>query len=365
MNDFSGSVILYRIFDIGHEIDLKNAQGILSKLGHSEEFRLRRGVKSVVIEEVPLILYLNNIVIHLDNRDVNTTVVAKIWNFGALSISFKIDFPQKIAKNEMVHLSSKIYENEGINEISKEKAFHIIENLTTSIKGPKLWDQFEEYVIYIDNEAPASEEKINNLINDPFLYQLLLAEPKAQLSRYVKESIKANQLQYSQNDLVVLDWDSAYVISEGDSQDICDVIEFANVQLLELRYYDELLDKKLSALYKEVMLANQSIFNKKYKKLNQEAIQIYLEISEVVERIENSLKVVGDVFYGRVFRSALERFKIKEWKSNVDNKLKNLLDVSHLNNQEIQNKRSQFMEFVIVILIAVEVFPFLYSLIFR
>ncbi len=359
---FIGNIIVYRLFDIGHEIDLKKVQGLLNSVGQSEEFRLRRGVRSVVIVEAPLTLNLDNIELRVGERVFNSAVVAKLWNFCALSLSFRIEIKDPMSDDELLRLSAALTESPEIDEIAKNKALSLIDLLRPAIKNPKLWGQNEEYLVYIDQRFPVSEQHIHNLMEGDFLYQLLSSEFRCALSEQIKDVVRNNKLQYSNQDIVVLDWDSAYIVSEGDSLDIADVIEFANVQLLELRYYDDLLDRKLSTLYREVMTANQSIFNKKFKKMNDEAAQIFLETSEVIERIDNSFKVVGDLFYARIFRSALERFKVKEWKSNVDQKLKNLLDVSQLNNNEIQSNRSHFLELIIIILIAIEVVPFLYNL---
>jgi hypothetical protein len=363
MPSFSGNVFVYKLFDIGHEVDLKKAQGLLGQIGSSEEFKLRRGVRSVVIEEIPLVLNLDNIQLNVGGSPYHVSIVAKLWNFCALSLSFRIEISQPLPGEELLKLTSLLADHEELNEIAKSKALLLIDLLRPAIKNPKLWGQFEEYMVYIDQNLPANETRIEELLKSDFLFQLLAAEPKHSLSHQMRELVSQNKIQYSKNDLVVIDWDSAYIISEGDALDIADVIEFANIQLLELRYYDDLLDRKMSALYREVMTADQTIFNKSFKKLNDEAGQIYLEVIEVIERIDNSFKVVGDVYYARIFRSALDRFRLKEWKSNVDQKLRNLLDVSQLNNGEIHNRRSQYLEIIIIILIAIEVVPFVYNLI--
>ncbi|MCB0357240.1 MAG: hypothetical protein KDD40_09545, partial [Bdellovibrionales bacterium] len=323
MSNFNLEIIIYRLFDIGHEVDTKKAQKLLDQIGQSQEFRLGKGSKSVVIEDVPLILSMGESIISIEDQSFNTNITAKIWNFGALSISFHIILPPLKAQS-ILEINTLLNESVLLNNIAKEKAKFIIHHLESSIKKPKLWDNFEEYTVFIDTPLAQEPDYIKNLIEGDFLYQLLVADSQHQLSEKMKEPIKANTLQYSKNDLVVIDWNSAFVRSEGDYKDICDVIEFANVQLLELRYYDYTLDKKLSTLYKEVMASKQNIFNKKYTTINNEASQLYIEISEVVEQIENTFKVVGDLFYARIFRSALDRLKIKDWQSNVDNKLKNI-----------------------------------------
>ena len=51
-------------------------------------------------------------------------------------------------------------------------------------------------------------------------------------------------LSYTPNDLVVLDWAAGFV-ADADCADTLQVIEFANVQLLEFRHIDDRLDDRL------------------------------------------------------------------------------------------------------------------------
>ena len=52
------------------------------------------------------------------------------------------------------------------------------------------------------------------------------------------------QLSYSTNDITLVDWNAALLIdSEGD--DLRALLDFANVELLEMRYVDQKLDRAL------------------------------------------------------------------------------------------------------------------------
>ena len=71
------------------------------------------------------------------------------------------------------------------------------------------------------------------------------------------------------------------------------------------------------------------------------------------------LKIIGDFYLARIYRTASSRFRTKDWQASVDNKLNNLAEVSKLLHGEVSEKRSTLMEMVIIILIAVEVVPFI------
>ena len=57
-----------------------------------------------------------------------------------------------------------------------------------------------------------------------------------------------NRLSYLADDLVIPTWNAAFVYdTEAGAQAALEIFEFANSQLLEFRYYDELLDAELGA----------------------------------------------------------------------------------------------------------------------
>jgi hypothetical protein len=139
--------------------------------------------------------------------------------------------------------------------------------------------------------------------------------------------------------------------------DIPDVVEFALNQLLEMRYYDDLLDKKLKEIYSAIELKEMSIFSGRYYEIALEAGQKYIEIAEIVENVENSLKAIGDVYHSVVYRMAASKFRFKDWQSNIDNKLDNMAEISKLLLDNINNRRSHMMELVVIFLIGIELLP--------
>src|SRR5690606_20491580 len=157
----------------------------------------------------------------------------------------------------------------------------------------------------------------------------------------LKRSVLDNVHQYSRDDMVVVDWNSALVVEPSGSMDVPLVIEFALNQLLEMRYYDEILDQRLSTLYNEVVGKKKGLLSNKYSRLAEEAGQIYLEISEIVENVENSFKTVGDFYLATIFRASSQRFRFYDWQKSINEKLGNLAEVSKLLHSEVNESRNQ------------------------
>ena len=61
----------------------------------------------------------------------------------------------------------------------------------------------------------------------------------------MREEIVKNTLSYTNDDIAVISWDSALICNPESPTDIIDLIEYANVQVLELRYYDRELSRQM------------------------------------------------------------------------------------------------------------------------
>ena len=204
----------------------------------------------------------------------------------------------------------------------------------------------------------------NEIFSKVNVHALILNEIREKnfLSDQIKKTINESMFQYTINDLAVIDWNSAFVIEPNGSMDVPDVIEFALCQLLEMRYYDDVLDEKLASLYNSVDTKKKGILNTLYASLAEEAGQKYLEISELIENVENSMKVVGDFYLATIFRATLKRFRFGDWQISVDNKLNNLVEVSKLLHGEVHEKRGIVLELTVIFLIMIECIPLFVSI---
>ncbi len=171
----------------------------------------------------------------------------------------------------------------------------------------------------------------------------------------MKQSSEESIYQYAENDLTIIDWNSAIVIEPSGSRDIPDILEFALTHLMEMRYYDDLLDIKLGSLYDDIQVKRHTIWVSKYDSLYKEASSRYIEFIEFLERVENSLKVVGDFYLAKVYRSATTEFRVKDWQESVTRKMNILAQVSNLLQGEMNVRRSHLLEIIIVLLIAYEI----------
>ena len=359
-----GKILVYRVFDIGSEIDLDKVEALFEDKKLKERFKLdRKHNMSLIISSSPVSIQLGTVDIRLMDKQVAAELVAKVWHFGTVSLCFQIPIEENTSWPDLVKTASWIEADEEIEVFARGKAKHFQADIKHAISAPTEWNMNEDYVTYFIQELEGYSGPISALTDKLDIPALILAESKEVLSDTIKKNILENVFQYSKDDLVVVDWNSAFVYEPSGSMDVPLVIEFALNQLLEMRYYDDLLDQRLNTLYNAVVGRKKGLFSNKYSRLAEEAGQIYLEISEIVENVENSFKTVGDFYLATIFRASSKRMRFDDWQKSINEKLGNMAEVSKLLHSEVNESRNQTMEMIIVLLITIEVIPFVYNLI--
>ena len=80
-----------------------------------------------------------------------------------------------------------------------------------------------------------------------WIAKILRAEEQPLSSQEVEDALAA-KMSFGLDDMTIVDWNAALIVDrEGD--DIRAVLEFANVELLEMRYLDQKLDRALDRAY--------------------------------------------------------------------------------------------------------------------
>lgn len=359
-----GSILVYRVFDIGSEIDLDKVELLLQDKRLKERFKLdRKHNMSLIISNSPVSVQLGAVEIKIEETFVKAELIAKVWHFGTVSLCFQIPIPEDTTWPDLVKTANWLENDQGIEEVANIHAKNFQADIREAIPTLNEWKINEDYVTYFIQELSGYEGRLEDLREHVDIPALILAEPKDLLSDFIKQNILEHSYQYFKDDLVVVDWNSALVVEPNGSMDVPLVIEFALNQLLELRYYDDILDQRLNTLYNEVVGRKKGLLSNKYSRLAEDASQMYLEISEIVENVENSFKTVGDFYLASIFRATSKRFRFDDWKKSINEKLGNLAEVSKLLHSEVNESRNQVMEIIIILLIAFEATPLIFSLI--
>lgn len=351
----------FRVFDIGSEINLEMASKILERDAGATPFTLKRSNLSVIIQKAPVRLSLGTWEHHIFGDTFRIEGVGKIWEYGALSLNLKIHSTHSYSITEYFELAQKIESDEELHQLCMSKAQGILDAIKPAVSRPGIWPQYEDYLILRPEELDLQGRTLQELIDSDLFASMVLMERNEKISDQMKDMLFRSLIQYGPNDFVLIHWNAAVIYDNQDAQDIADVIEFALCQLLEMRYYDRRLDEELGELYDSLESKHALFKRSKYAKFSHQAAVTYLEINEITEKVENSLKVIGDFYYAQIFRLAVEKFRLKDWEHSIDSKLRNLAEISKLFQGELYEQRNFWLELTIMILIAVEVIPVIFK----
>jgi len=190
----------------------------------------------------------------------------------------------------------------------------------------------------------------------PELVQLVRAET-IPLSEDERREVLQSAISYSQNDLLVVGWLGAVVY--GHSEEVADTIqllEYANTQLLEFRYYDQLLSGLLDRVYRS--LEHKSgplaawLLSRDASHLN----TIRLDIMELTERVDNAIKFLSDMYYARLYGLISARVGVPDYRRLVEQKLRTAGELYRFMVDQFNQSRSFILEFTVVIILVIELF---------
>jgi hypothetical protein len=181
------------------------------------------------------------------------------------------------------------------------------------------------------------------------------------LSRQEREEVLRHRISYLEHDLLVPTWNAAFVYdNESGAQAASEIVEFANSQLLEFRYYDNLLARELARIYADLQTPAwfKGWGGRRYTRAAQQVHALFIDVNELTDRAENALRVAGDIYTARVLTLTGARLGLDQWKANVQEKLKTLDDIYRFAVEQTGMARGEALEVMIVLILIFELVLF-------
>ena len=129
------------------------------------------------------------------------------------------------------------------------------------------------------------------------------------------------------DDVVVMTWDPAFIYEPRGDSDVMDVLDVANAQLLEMRYYDQLLDAELPNmcdLAQAMQRARPLLSSRRFADLARRFHTLVAEVTEPREKVDNAFQVTEDVYVARIYTAAHELFRVASVNAAADRKLRSV-----------------------------------------
>lgn len=241
-------------------------------------------------------------------RNLEGTLLLKIYQPDLLLAEAEFDLPD-VFFEETLALKEEVIDY--CREALKKRGCRDIEELS------------EEYSIYAVSDYKGDPEQF-------FKYQdriasLLKSEKLALDPREIEYALSSN-LKYAKNDLVIVDWDGAFLFDpEADFASTIELLELANLELLKYRLLDYDLDKRLGhvmEIFKNLPEKKLIIFGRREVR---NAITTIMQIRAAslfdFQGIEREIKLIGDWYSARLYELAAKKFKFDEWRRVTKEKL--------------------------------------------
>jgi hypothetical protein len=343
-----------RLFDVANSIDLARAEA-LSRQGARARLT-GTPPKAVSFGDPPLGLVLPPVSLSLAGRTIEAAVTARLYAFGVMTLAVRV--PADDLKWEaFAALANEVDAAIGppsATPLWQETLDRLRTTIRPALDRPMATLLEEDYLVATVHAfaAPVAAASLGAEID---LVPLLSGEQRL-LSDGARADLLSRRFSYYTDDLVVLTWDRAFIYEPRRDTDVADVIEVANAQLLEMRYYDELLDDELPRMYDLVEETRRLSFApRRFARLARRLYGLVAEVTELTEKVDNALQVTEDVYLARVYASALELFRVKLVSAAVDRKLAIIRDTYAALYDEAAGVRAGLMEAAVVLLIVVEI----------
>ena len=306
---FSGNIFIFHAFDVGEDINLENVK------------------EKQLLSRRPLLLskYFKNyhtpLAVELPHPHSSSRLISsKLHNFGVISLAYKIPFNETL---EDLRTQINSIEDE-FREQSVVDAGSIFKRIKTEIKQPKFFHLRRSYVlIQVDPETSIDIVKLKEEYAS--IIASILRFETEYLSEYQKNEILDSAIGYYRGDLIIVDTEAAFIYDD-EYEEVLDLFEFANMQQLELQYFDRVLDAQLNVVYereiKKLPLISYLPF---IGALKSDPVgdlgKLKVDISVITERLENSIKLAGEAYYSELYSLLVEKLDIANWKESINRKL--------------------------------------------
>jgi hypothetical protein len=357
----AGVIVALRLFDMAYAIDLVAAEAAWRKSTQSAISRSQLSgspAKAIAFDVPPVLLTLEPVTLQLEGRAVAAQVTARLYDFGVVALALRIPIEGRSWSqfNELIEAVNQNVGASATTSIWEKLLKHVRSALASTMTRPTTSAIQEDYLLGIVhrwNEPLTATELQERVDLIP-----MLSGDRRQLSDGARRDLMRQRFSYYEDDLVVLTWDRAFIYEPRGDSDVADVLEVANAQLLELRYYDELLDDELprmNDLVDETRGTIGVLAPRRFAHLARRLYTLVSEVTEITEKVDNALQVTEDVYLARIYSAALELFRVPNVSAAVDRKLSIIRDTYTALYDESSGARGELMEFAIVILIVAEI----------
>jgi hypothetical protein len=344
-----GSLKAMLLHDVCEEIRLEELRAMLG--ARRAEPTFKHATPEYVRFEKPPVVGRSDSIVLASGETLGVQV--KYYDYGVVSVGFELPFEGDW--ESLVTLAARFVPSTELERQAQEIVRERLERISSVIVRP--YEQWisEDYYVFVLDEIDGRPTGSALLVQHGDEIARILRGEKTELARSERADTLQASLSYYPNDLVVVGWNAALVYdTPAGAEAAIQILEYANSQLLEFRYYDELLTRELATVYP--LLKRRAGILSRWR-MGHEASRlngVTVEVTELVEHADTAIKFVSDMFAARLYRLAANKVGVPEYKNLVNEKLKTAENLYRFLIDEFQQSRSFVLEVMVVIILIIE-----------
>lgn len=340
-HSFSGHIFIFHAFDIGEDINLDKVRqsGAVQvlPLPPSKYFKNYHAPLAVTLPQIS-----------------PQCMSSKLHSFGVISLAYKIPFHDTLenVRKKINSLDSE-YQKQSISD-----AQGIFKKIKPYVKQSRFFHLRTNYVVIqvdpksTDLSVVELKERYGGTIASALRFET------ESLSEFQKNEILDAAMGYYRGDLFIVDIEASFVYDD-EYGELLDLFEFANIQQLELQYFDRTLDHQLNIVYhRQIRATPFKAYLPFFGILTSDPIgglgMLKVDISVIIQRLESSIKLAGEAYISDLYSLLVEKLDLNNWKASIDNKLEIIRDINTLYQDKTDAIREDLLSILICVLIFIE-----------
>jgi hypothetical protein len=344
-------------YAVGLSIDLSEAEQRITATKERGTFRHKqRAPQYLEYRPAPLRVIHEAASLKLGGYATASPVEVVLYDFGAVSVSYKIPLEGRLSG--LLDLSETLYENQELLADSRQRIEGLLSAIVPAIERPAIAGEVEDYLIF-EIEDRFVETWTATTPNRAEVFANILRCERSPLSDQEIKDAVSHRISFGRDDMAIIDWNAALLFGLN-MEDVLAVLEFANVELLEMRLLDGQLDAALDHAYEAISKRRGSFWAQVRLPGPLEAdstriARMQVDSAILFERVNNTLKLVGDQYLARVYRLVSQRFHLETWDGSITRKLHALDSIYGKLTDRAATRRMEVLEWIIIVLIAVSI----------
>ena len=352
----TGSITLFYLFDVGDAIALDRVAGHVAATVPTRFSPKPPAPAYVQYREAPVVV---------EGAAIGAEPVAgfsvrvKAFDYGVVSVAMTRPAPS--TWEALLQEGLPLHDNAELARGAEEICRAFVSRIGSCIQKPRADLLSEDYVVFAISRFTEPVDAESLLAAHGSAIAQLLRGEREPLSTQERSEVLRHGMSYLANDLVIPTWNGAFVYdTEAGAQGALEILEFANSQLLQFRYYDALLDTELARIYAQLQgpFWIQSWFGRRYTRAARYVHALFVDVNELTDRTENALKIAGDVYAARLLALTGSRLGLDHWKATVREKLQTVDDIYRFAVEQTSMTRGELLELAVVLILVLELVLF-------